>query len=115
LKYRDFSSRIGRCYLLTVSGCKFLLSSTMAGSGPGQPVSGVEMSNRSNSGGNFPPPGAAMANGKPTGPPPRVQDCGLISSGSPTKYVCNGKVYTTFDLFRMRIAWEKKQAAGLQQ
>jgi hypothetical protein len=62
--------------------------------------------------GNFPPPGAAMVNGKPY-PPPRVQDCTMIQSSSPTKYVCNGKVYTTFDLNRMRMAYEKEQAAGL--
>jgi hypothetical protein len=70
-------------------------------------------SNHSNSGSNFPPPGAAMASGKPTGPPPRVQDCAVMNVGSPTKYVCNGKVYTTHDLRRMRMDWEKKQAAGL--
>jgi len=52
--------------------------------------------------GNFPPPGAAMAKGKPTGPPPNVEDCAMMSSGSPTKYVCNGKQYTTFDLYKMR-------------
>jgi hypothetical protein len=56
----------------------------------------------SNSGGNFPPPGAAMANGKPTGPPPNVADCAVVNSGSPTKYECNGKTYTSFDLNRMR-------------
>jgi hypothetical protein len=70
-------------------------------------------SSHSNSGGNFPPPGAAMANGKPTGPPPRVADCAMTNSGSPTKFVCNGKTYTTFDLHRMRMAWEKQQAAGM--
>jgi hypothetical protein len=56
----------------------------------------------SNSGGNFPPPGAAMANGQPTGPPPNVSDCAVVNSGSPTKYECNGKTYTSFDLNRMR-------------
>jgi hypothetical protein len=70
-------------------------------------------SSSSTSGGGFPPPGAAMVNGKPW-PPPRVQDCTLIQSSSPTRYVCNGKVYTTFDLNRMRMAYEKQRlAAGM--
>ena len=64
------------------------------------------------SGGSFPPPGAAMANGKPTGPPPRPEDCAMTNSGSPTKYVCNGKSYTSFDLAKMRTDYEKQQQAG---
>jgi hypothetical protein len=67
----------------------------------------------SNSSGNFPPPGAAMTNGKPTGPPPKIADCALTNSGSPTKYVCNGKTYTTFQLNKMRMDYEKQQAAGM--
>ena len=66
----------------------------------------------STSGGNFPPPGAAMANGKPTGPPPRVADCGITNQGSPNKFVCNGKTYTTFQLNKMRMDYEKQQSAG---
>jgi hypothetical protein len=65
------------------------------------------------SGGNFPPPGAAMANGKPNGPPPKAEDCAITNSGSPTKYVCNGKTYTTFQLNKMRMDYEKQQAAGM--
>jgi len=67
----------------------------------------------SNSGGNFPPPGAAMANGKPTGPPPKVSDCTVVNQGSPNKFVCNGKTYTTFQLNKMRSDYEKQQAAGM--
>ena len=66
--------------------------------------------NRS-SGGNFPPPGAAMANGKPTGPPPKVEDCVLIKQ-SPGTYVCNGKTYTAFQLTRMRTDYEKQMQSG---
>lgn len=40
-------------------------------------------------------------------PPPRVQDCGIVTIGSPTKYACNGKVYTSFDLAKLRLDWEK--------
>ena len=65
------------------------------------------------SGGNFPPPGAAMANGKPTGPPPKIADCAITNQGSPNKYVCNGKTYTTFQLNKMRMDYEKQQAAGM--
>lgn len=66
--------------------------------------------NRS-SGGNFPPPGAAMANGKPTGPPPRPEDCAMIKQ-SPGTYVCNGKTYTSFELTRMREEYEKQRQSG---
>jgi len=40
-------------------------------------------------------------------PPPRVQDCGIVTIGSPTKYACNGKIYTSFDLLKLRQTWEK--------
>jgi hypothetical protein len=42
-----------------------------------------------------------------SGPPPRVQNCGIVSIGSPTKYVCNDKVYTSFDLASLREDWAK--------
>jgi hypothetical protein len=66
----------------------------------------------SRSTGNFPPPGAAMAGGKPTGPPPKVADCIMIQMSSPAKYVCNAKVYTSFQLARMRADYEKQQQSG---
>jgi hypothetical protein len=44
-------------------------------------------------------------------PPPMVQDCGIVSVGSPTKYACNGKIYTSFDLLKLRLAWEKSHGA----
>lgn len=34
--------------------------------------------------------------------PPRVQDCGIVSISSPTRYACNGKVYTSFELVKLR-------------
>ncbi len=40
-------------------------------------------------------------------PPPQVQNCGIVSIGSPSKYACNGKVYTSFDLLKLRQDWEK--------
>jgi hypothetical protein len=69
-------------------------------------------SSSSHSGG-FPPPGAPMVNGKPTGPPPKVADCAITNSGSPSKYVCNGKSYTSFQLNKMRMDYQKQQAAGM--
>ncbi len=35
-------------------------------------------------------------------PVPRVQDCININSGTPSKYVCNGKTYTSHELRKMR-------------
>jgi hypothetical protein len=40
-------------------------------------------------------------------PPPMVQNCGIVTIGSPTKYACNGKTYTSFDLLKLRQSWEK--------
>jgi len=53
-----------------------------------------------------------MANGKPTGPPPAVADCTLTNSGSPNKYVCNGKTYTSFQLSKMRTDYAAQQQSG---
>ncbi len=33
---------------------------------------------------------------------PRVENCGLVAISSPSKFVCNGKVYTTFQLAKLR-------------
>lgn len=35
---------------------------------------------------------------------PRVQDCGIVSISSPSKFVCNGKVYTSFELAKLQNA-----------
>jgi hypothetical protein len=49
------------------------------------------------------------------GPPPPdapelVQNCGVVTISSPTRFACpDGKVYTTFDLEKMRLAWETAQ------
>jgi hypothetical protein len=40
--------------------------------------------------------------------PPRVQDCTNVSVGSPTQYVCEGKVYTAYKLTQLREDWERK-------
>jgi hypothetical protein len=33
---------------------------------------------------------------------PKVQDCGIVTISSPSKYVCNGKIYTAFQLQHLR-------------
>ncbi len=35
-------------------------------------------------------------------PPPKVQDCIAINTGTPSKYVCGGKTYTSHELRKMR-------------
>ena len=43
---------------------------------------------------------------------PHIWDCGLVSTGSPSKYVCNGKVYTAFQLAKIRLDEIKKYESG---
>jgi len=43
---------------------------------------------------------------------PRVEDCAIVAISSPTRYACNGKVYTSFQLAKLRMDEEKKYASG---
>jgi hypothetical protein len=43
---------------------------------------------------------------------PRVEDCAIVAISSPTRYACNGKVYTSFQLAKLRMQEEKKYASG---
>ena len=43
---------------------------------------------------------------------PRVEDCAIVAISSPSKYECNGKVYTSFQLAKLRMDDEKKYADG---
>lgn len=45
-------------------------------------------------------------------PPPAVQDCALVASSTPSRYACNGKTYTSYELAKMRMDWDKKYASG---
>jgi hypothetical protein len=47
-----------------------------------------------------------------TGQIPRVEDCAIVGISSPTKYACNGRVYTSFQLAKLRMDEEKKYASG---
>jgi hypothetical protein len=40
-------------------------------------------------------------------PPPRVQDCGILNNASPREFACRGKVYTSFQLAKLREDWAK--------
>jgi len=40
-------------------------------------------------------------------PIPRVQDCVTIGTGTPSKYVCNAKTYTSHELRKLREAASK--------
>ena len=42
--------------------------------------------------------------------PTRVEDCGLVAISSPSRFACNGKTYTTFQIAKARLAEEKKNA-----
>lgn len=41
-------------------------------------------------------------------PPPFVQNCVVVTISSPTRYECDGKTYTSFELEKLRIDWEAK-------
>lgn len=43
---------------------------------------------------------------------PRVQDCGVLDTGTPSRFVCNGKVYTAFQLAKLREDEARKYASG---
>ena len=43
---------------------------------------------------------------------PRVADCGVLNTGSPSRFVCDGKVYTSFQLAKLREEEAKKYASG---
>jgi hypothetical protein len=47
--------------------------------------------------------GCAMSNPiMSSGPGPRAEDCAMIQQATPTKYVCNGKIYTSIQLANIR-------------
>jgi len=52
-----------------------------------------------------------QAKGAPA-PVPYVENCVEINVGSPSKFVCNGKTYTSFQLAKIREDEAKKYASG---
>jgi len=57
-------------------------------------------------------PAPAPAAGTTAQAAPHIWDCGLVKSSSPSQYVCNGKVYTTFQLAKIRLDEIKKYESG---
>ncbi len=56
--------------------------------------------------------GCASQGGAASTPAPQVQECAVVAISSPPKYACNGKVYTAFELTRLRAEQEKSYKAG---
>jgi len=52
-----------------------------------------------------------FGSGTSTASIPRVQDCAVLSTGSPSRFACNGKVYTSYQLATIRENAAKKNAA----
>jgi len=56
----------------------------------------------------------------PAGPPtsptatpiPLVQNCAVLFTGTPSRFACNGKVYTSFQLAKLREDEAKRYASG---
>jgi hypothetical protein len=46
--------------------------------------------------------GTESASSSTTASVPRVQDCGIVGIGSPSKFACDGKVYTSFQLAKLQ-------------
>ncbi len=51
---------------------------------------------------------AQTASAKPV-PPPNILNCGIVSIGTPSKYACDGKVYTSRQINQMRADWNDSQ------
>jgi len=43
---------------------------------------------------------------------PRVQNCGVLDAGTATRFVCGGKVYTSYQLAKLREDEARRYAAG---
>lgn len=43
---------------------------------------------------------------------PLVAECGVFNISTPTRYACNGKVYTAYQLAKLRAEEEKKYASS---
>jgi hypothetical protein len=52
-------------------------------------------------------PAASTQASAATTPPPRVQDCAIVNITSPNQFYCKGKVYTSFQLTKLREDWAK--------
>jgi hypothetical protein len=48
----------------------------------------------------------------PSGNIPRVEDCVQTNVGTPSKFVCGGKSYTSYQLAKLRVDEAKKYESG---
>lgn len=58
-------------------------------------------------------PSRGWGNPGPGAPPLVQRDCAIVTISSPTRYACDGKVYTSFDLEKQRLAWETAEGTEL--
>jgi hypothetical protein len=58
-------------------------------------------------------PSRGWGNPGPGAPPLVQRDCAIVTISSPTRYACDGKVYTSFDLEKQRLAWETTEGTEL--
>lgn len=54
----------------------------------------------------------ATISAQPIRPVPRVQNCGVLDAGTPSRFVCDGKVYTSYQLAKLREDEAKKYGSG---
>jgi hypothetical protein len=84
-----FASAVIASALMALAGCASIASESAVTQGPG-----------------------AIASEAAAKPIPRVQDCGVLNTGTPSRFVCDGKVYTSFQLAKLREDEAKKYASG---
>ena len=84
---------------------KFRTAKTSAGIGLALVISGLA--------GCSAMPSRGWGNPGPGAPPLVQRDCAIVTISSPTRYACDGKVYTSFDLEKQRLAWETAEGTEL--
>ncbi len=47
-------------------------------------------------------------------PPPRVQDCAIVTLSTPVLYACRGKTYTEYELSYLRQQYEQRHQSARQ-
>ncbi len=82
--------------MLTIAGCSMFGAST--GNPAAEPASTGAVSTA-----NAPKTAAVT-------PPPDIRDCGIVTISTPSKYVCDGKVYTSRQITQMRADWTAAQS-----
>ena len=55
---------------------------------------------------------ASFGSGSQSSTIPLVQNCAVLNTGTPSRFACNGKVYTSFQLAKLREDEAQKYASG---